>query len=156
MLNDVLQHIAKPGPEYRGAPFWAWNAKLEPEELRRQIRLFKDMGLGGFFMHSRVGLNTPYLSDEWFDCIRACIDEAERQHMNAWIYDEDRWPSGAAGGLVTRDPQFRQRYLALTLSDTVPEQLSPDTIATFAAHLDGVNASGIPVSYTHLTLPTKA
>ena len=50
MLNDVLQHIAKPGPEYRGAPFWAWNAKLEPEELRRQIRLFKDMGLGGFFM----------------------------------------------------------------------------------------------------------
>ena len=143
MLHDVLQHIAKPGPEYRGAPFWAWNAKLEPEELRRQIRLFKDMGLGGFFMHSRVGLNTPYLSEEWFDCIRACIDEAKRQHMNAWLYDEDRWPSGAAGGLVTRDPQFRQRYLSLTLATTLPEQTSPDTIATFAAHLDGVTASGI-------------
>ena len=101
------------------------------------------MGLGGFFMHSRVGLNTPYLSEEWFDCIRACIDEAKRQHMNAWLYDEDRWPSGAAGGLVTRDPQFRQRYLSLTLATTLPEQTSPDTIATFAAHLDGVTASGI-------------
>ena len=25
--------------------------------------------------------------------------------MEAWLYDEDRWPSGAAGGLVTKDPQ---------------------------------------------------
>ncbi|MCL1909759.1 MAG: hypothetical protein FWG05_02355, partial [Kiritimatiellaeota bacterium] len=94
-------------PSFRGAPFWAWNAKLNPTELRRQIRTMKDMGLGGFFMHSRVGLDTPYLGDDWFKCVKACVDEAKKTGMDAWIYDEDRWPSGAAGGLVTKNhPEF--------------------------------------------------
>ena len=108
----TLQHEFKnPGSLFRGAPFWAWNGKLEPDELRRQIRLMKEMGLGGFFMHSRVGLATPYLSNEWFDCIRVCCEEAEKLGMKAWLYDEDRWPSGAAGGLVTKDPKYRARSL---------------------------------------------
>lgn len=118
MLNQTLQQLATLPAEFRGAPFWAWNGKLEPQELRRQIRLFKAMGLGGFFMHSRVGLDTEYLGDEWFECIRACIDEAEKLGMMAWLYDEDRWPSGAAGGLVTRDPEFRQRHLKLRLAES--------------------------------------
>ena len=48
--------FVSPGAEYRGLPFWSWNGKLEPEKLRRQIRSFHEMGFGGFFMHSRVGL----------------------------------------------------------------------------------------------------
>lgn len=102
-----------PPAEYRGAPFWAWNGKLEPTELRRQIREMYAMGLGGFFMHSRVGLDTAYLSDEWMDCVRACVEEAADLGMRAWLYDEDRWPSGAAGGLVTRDPEYRQRAVVM-------------------------------------------
>ena len=58
-----------------------------------------------------VGLATPYLSDEWMGCIAACIDEAKQLGMEAWLYDEDRWPSGAAGGLVTKEERFRQRGL---------------------------------------------
>jgi len=34
--------------------------------------------------------------------------------MYAWLYDEDRWPSGYAGGLITRDPACRERYLLFT------------------------------------------
>ena len=64
MLDDLITSIKSPGIEFRGTPFWAWNSKLEPEVLRRQIRVMKDMGMGGFFMHSRVGLNTRYLSQE--------------------------------------------------------------------------------------------
>ena len=79
MLKKLLKTIADPGSEFRGAPFWAWNGKLEEEELREQIRMMKEMGLGGFFMHSRVGLDTPYLSDEWFHLVGACIDEAKAE-----------------------------------------------------------------------------
>ena len=111
MLNEALKSLSAPGAELRGAPFWAWNSKLDPEELRRQIRIFKQMGMGGFFMHSRVGMATPYLGKKWFECIDACRDEAEKQGMYAWLYDEDRWPSGAAGGLVTKDHKYRQRFL---------------------------------------------
>ena len=62
MLKDVANGIRTPSVDCRGVPFWAWNSKLEIPELRRQIRILKEMGMGGFFMHSRVGLNTPYLN----------------------------------------------------------------------------------------------
>ncbi|MBW7937554.1 MAG: hypothetical protein H3C63_01535, partial [Candidatus Omnitrophica bacterium] len=107
---DLFQN---PTREYRGKPFWSWNGKLEPEELRRQLHIFKKMGMGGAFLHSRVGLATPYLGREWFDCIRASIDECRELGLEAWLYDEDRWPSGSAGGLVTRDPRYRLHFLAM-------------------------------------------
>lgn len=58
------------------------------------------IGLGGFFMHSRQGLATPFLSHEWMEAVAAAVNEAEKLDMEAWIYDEDRYPSGPAGGLA--------------------------------------------------------
>ena len=49
-------------------------------------------------MHSRSGLITEYLGDEWFKLINAVADEGARQGMEVWLYYEDRWPSGSAGG----------------------------------------------------------
>lgn len=115
MKPDTTGTFANPGSEYRGIPFWSWNGKLEPEKLREQIRSFRELGFGGFFMHSRVGLETPYLGTEWFECIRASIDEAEKNGLIPCLYDEDRWASGAAGGFVTCDPQYRARLLYLRL-----------------------------------------
>ena len=54
-----------PTSEYRGTPFWAWNGKMEKDELLRQIEIFKVMGLGGFHMHVRTGLETTYLGEEF-------------------------------------------------------------------------------------------
>ena len=71
MLKDLERDFHEPSAWHRGMPFWAWNGKLSPDELRRQVRLMKRMGLGGFFMHARVGLDTGYLSDEWFECVNA-------------------------------------------------------------------------------------
>ena len=104
-----------PTCEYRGTPFWAWNDMLEADELSRQIDIFKKMGYGGFHMHVRTGLKNRYLSDEYMELIRHCVEKAEANKMLAWLYDEDRWPSGAAGGLVTRDSnEFRARNLLFT------------------------------------------
>ncbi|MFA6102785.1 MAG: glycosyl hydrolase [Victivallaceae bacterium] len=114
MKKQLVEDVKNPSAEYRGTLFWALNGKLEPEEMRRQIRLMKQMGLGGFFLHARVGLNTEYLGDEWFKCVDAAVDEASKLGMKAWLYDEDRWPSGAAGGLVTQHPEYRMRKLCFT------------------------------------------
>lgn len=120
-VQNLEKEFSNPTAAFRAKPFWAWNDKLESDELRRQIRLFRQMGFGGFFMHSRVGLKTPYLSEEWFSLIEDCIDEAAKAHAQAWLYDEDRWPSGPAGGLVTKDPKYQAHYLALT-RHTHPER----------------------------------
>ncbi len=111
-LNPKL--FRAPTSEYRGTPFWAWNGKMEKDELLRQINVFKDMGLGGFHMHVRSGMATKYLSDEFMELTKACRDEAEKLDMLCWLYDEDRWPSGAAGGYVTKDKAYRSRHLLFT------------------------------------------
>ncbi|MBR3954622.1 MAG: hypothetical protein IKJ63_04010 [Clostridia bacterium] len=111
-LTDEL--FKNPTSEYRGTPFWAWNSDLKSEELQRQIEVFKKMGLGGFHMHVRTGMSTNYLSDDFMGLIKDCVKKAEQEDMLAWLYDEDRWPSGAAGGLVTKDEQYRARCLLMT------------------------------------------
>ncbi len=103
-----------PGSRFRGAPFWAWNTKLEKDRLRRQIGYFEEMGMGGFHMHSRTGLDTPYMGEEFLSMVKFCVEEAKKKGMYACLYDEDRWPSGAAGGKVTKNVAYRNRYLVLT------------------------------------------
>ncbi len=111
LSNELFKN---PTSEYRGTPFWAWNCKLDSEELKWQIEVFKEMGLGGFHMHVRTGMATPYLSDEYMGIVKDCVEKAKDEKMLAWLYDEDRWPSGAAGGIVTKDKQYRARYLLFT------------------------------------------
>jgi len=111
-LSDSL--FRNPGSEYRGTPFWAWNCTLKKDELLWQLEVLKKMGLGGAHMHVRTGMATPYLSDEHMDLIKACVEKCREENMLAWLYDEDRWPSGAAGGIVTKDPKYRTRFLLFT------------------------------------------
>jgi hypothetical protein len=106
-----------PAAEYRGTPFWAWNCRLDRETLLEQIEIFKQMGFGGFHIHARAGLDTPYLGDEFMQCVKLCDQKAISEGMLCWLYDEDRFPSGFAGGIVTRDVSFRQRYLLLSTRD---------------------------------------
>ena len=132
-----IQQFQEPPKEYREVPFWSWNDDLDPEELRRQIALMDEGGWGGFFMHSRVGLRTSYMGRRWMACIRACVDEARERDMGAWLYDEDKWPSGFAGGLgVAPNPTHRATYLVCKVDDR--PALVAERIATFAAcEVDG-------------------
>lgn len=140
MKNGKLySKFVSPGPEYRGKPFWSWNGELEADELKRQVAVMQEMGLGGYFMHSRAGLITEYLGDEWFDVINSTADEGERLGMESWLYDEDRWPSGSAGGKVTVDPQYRMKSLYVFESDKEKYEKSDDTYAVYAARLDGTS-----------------
>jgi len=108
MMDSLRRQFADPPNQFRFAPFWFWNHDLTDQELVWQIREMKRKGVGGFVMHPRHGLGTPYLSDEWFDRIAAAIREADRLDMKAYLYDEDNWPSGPVGGRVIEEqPAYR-------------------------------------------------
>ena len=115
-INDIRAHAI----EYGSIPFWSWNDRLDPEELRRQIRVMHQLKMRGFFMHARGGLETEYLSDAWFACVNACVDEAEKLDMEAWSYDENGWPSGFAGGILLKDSANWATFLKYETSDTFP------------------------------------
>lgn len=107
-----FKEFENPAATYRPAPLWSWNDRLDRGELKRQICEMADKGWGGYFMHPRVGLVTGYLSEEWMELIRACAEEARRTGTYAWLYDEDKWPSGFAGGEV---PEMKEEYRSRAL-----------------------------------------
>ena len=124
-MTDLRTEFINPPTRYRGAPFWSWNDRLQVEELARQVHDMKAHGMGGFFMHSREGLETEYLSEEWMTCIRETVKAAKEAGTYAWLYDEDRWPSGAAGGLVPARGGDAFRAKALTM-ERIEGEFVPD------------------------------
>lgn len=138
-LAELERLFAEPGPQYRGKPFWSWNGDLKQEELVRQMHVLKEMGMGGFFMHSRTGLATEYLGPEWFRLTNACADDSVRLGMEAWLYDEDRWPSGTAGGAVTVNPKYRLHFMAMKRVPAEQFQWDDTLTAAFACRLEGAS-----------------
>ena len=55
--KEMLGIFQNPGSAYRGKPFWSWNGELDEKELIRQVGVMREMGFGGFFMHSRSALS---------------------------------------------------------------------------------------------------
>ena len=118
-----LKNIPK---KYRPIPFWSWNEKLDVVETAEQIHKMDDVGIGGFFMHARSGLSIEYLGEKWFSCIESCLKKARELHMNAWVYDENGWPSGFGNGKVNgKGEKFQQKYLRI---EKIVENLSRRTM----------------------------
>lgn len=137
MERWTLEEFENPPAYYRGAPFWAWNNRLDKEQLVKQISYFKEMGMGGFHIHCRVGLDTPYLGEEFMDAVAACEQEGERLGLYTYLYDEDRWPSGAAGGLVTKEEAYRSRHLLFVpASCHIEENGQRKWLARYAVRLE--------------------
>ena len=108
--------------KYRPIPFWSWNDKLEVEETKEQIELMSDVGIGGFFMHARGGLKTPYMEDEWYENVTASVESAKKRGMSAWAYDENGWPSGFGNGAVNSlGVSYQQKYLRMEDENNHPD-----------------------------------
>lgn len=114
VLSDEL--FKNPTSEYRAAPFWAWNCELKEDLLKKEIEYMKEMGFGGYHIHPRVGFATPYLSDEFMSLVNACLEKGKEEDMLTYLYDEDKWPSGFAGGFNTKDIEHRQKMIKMTLT----------------------------------------
>ena len=106
------KNLKNPPNKYRPAPFWSWNEKLDVNETALQVRQMENVGIGGYFMHARGGLQTEYMSDEWFDNVKATLREGKKLGMQSWGYDENGWPSGFGSGLVNGlGLNYQQKYL---------------------------------------------
>ena len=110
--SQVKALFAQPTRDYATAPLWVWNDMLTEEQVRQTMQDLAQQKVKQAFVHPRPGLMTPYLSDDWFRLWRVALEEAERLDMNLWIYDENSYPSGFAGGWVPElMPQARGRGL---------------------------------------------
>ncbi|MEA4981687.1 MAG: glycosyl hydrolase [Paludibacter sp.] len=127
---ELKSLFADPPMEYRSAPFWDWNGQISKEGIDFQLKEFKKAGIGSLFIHPRPGLITEYLSDEWFQLFDYAVGKGKELGMKIWIYDENSYPSGFAGGHVPAEmPDSYQHGIALLLSVQEKLQITPsDTI----------------------------
>ncbi|MDR0393602.1 MAG: hypothetical protein LBH77_00430 [Tannerella sp.] len=92
-----------PSSEYRSMPLWVWNGKVTETELDRMLVELKETGFGGLFVHPRPGMITEYLSDDWFKMYEYTVRRGKELGLEVWIYDENSYPSGFAGGHVPHE-----------------------------------------------------
>jgi len=129
--SQIRKQFASPSREYSSAPLWVWNDLLTEQQIAETMADLAGQKVKQVFVHPRPGLMTPYLSDDWFRLWRVALREAEKLDMNVWIYDENSYPSGFAGGLVPEAmPESRGKGLALQEVKT-PTGVDDSTIAVF-------------------------
>jgi hypothetical protein len=126
---DVLKAFTDPPAEYRSAPLWVWNDHMTNEQIETQLADFQAHGIGGVFIHPRPGLITPYLSEEWLSLCRHAVDVGKSLGMKIWIYDENSYPSGFAGGHVPAEmPDSVGLGLRMTKSAVLPSSFTEKPI----------------------------
>jgi len=118
--GDLYRQFQDPPHTYTVRPFWFWNGKLDAKELGRQIDEMVSQGVYGAYVHNRTGLQTPYLSEEYFKVVGAAFEKAKKAGFLLDFVDEYEWPGGEARdvwlkGLPSRviaaNPEFRMRGL---------------------------------------------
>src|ERR1039458_4079156 len=103
-LPDKSQHSAQPGElsgplavlypkfldpdhKYSIRPFWFWNGALSAEELKRQIQEMVAHGIYGAYAHNRDGLQTRYLSEEWWKVLGEALQAAKEAGFSLCMVD---------------------------------------------------------------------
>ena len=116
-------HAAFLDPDHKHSihPFWFWNGKLESQEIDRQIRQMVEHGVYGAYVHNREGLQTPYLSEEWWQAVGLALASARQNGFSLCMVDDFEWPSGEArdywlpgsnkSRVVAANADFRMRRL---------------------------------------------
>ena len=142
----------KPPREFGILPFWFLNGELDPEEMRYQLKEFREKGMPGIILHGRYGLEEAYIGETYLDRINFAVEEAQKLGLQTWIYDEMNWPSGTADKRVLQArPDLAQRYIEcinmtvrgpwftyLTGADSRYLDFEKSTpVAAFAIRLDG-------------------
>jgi hypothetical protein len=127
-LKELACLFAEPPSEYGSAPLWVWNTRVTHALIDSAMNDFKEHGFGGVFIHPRPGLITEYISDEWFELCRYTVETGKQLDMFVWIYDENSYPSGFAGGHVPAQmPESYNQGRSLLIEkcevfpDTVPD-----------------------------------
>src|SRR5882762_7188737 len=122
---SLSKSFKQPGHTFASAPLWVWNADVSEEMISSMLKEFKNNGFGGVFIHPRAGLITPYLSKEWFDLCAFTLQEAKKLDLDVWIYDENSYPSGFAGGHVP--DEMPESYNQGEMLKLVRAGMLPDT-----------------------------
>ena len=128
-FKEIKKHFVNPSVEFRSVPFAVWNDEVTEEKIERQITELHSQGIGGVFIHPRYGLNTPYFSDRYFSLYQFAYEKLKELGMKMWLYDENGYPSGMAGGHVRAEmPESAGKALVPHRYNTLPTDIKGEVL----------------------------
>lgn len=102
--NAYYDQFRNPETKYRPFVRWWWNGdKVNADELRRELHLLKDAGIGGVEINpvgfpggaDDLGIpSIPWLSKEWIDMLKVAFDQASKLDMTCDLIVGSGWPFG--------------------------------------------------------------
>jgi len=115
---------------------WAINDNLDKALLKKQLKELQSLGLEGVIFHPRYYPGVPrYMSSEYLAIVSEVIMYAKQIGMSFWLYDENGWPSGTAGGqVIEKNPNLKCQWLEWTEAGGATEGTAQHLLAT---HEDG-------------------
>ena len=87
-------------------PMTAVTGKPGMEEITDYLKSIKNFGIDQIMIYPRSGCEIEYLSEAWFETVYNFILAAQQLEMNIWLYDDFNWPSGDAGGKVSKISEY--------------------------------------------------
>jgi hypothetical protein len=127
-------------PREYGAIHWAiWGGPQTREGILAQIEQLHANGAYVIMLNASRGLQPKYFSAEYMGLVRFLVDECKKRGMKVWLEDDGGYPSGFAGGAISRDyPGLAMqgivadgRYM-VAAGQTLRLPVPPDTLGILA------------------------
>ncbi|MEV8377787.1 glycosyl hydrolase [Kribbella sp. NPDC056861] len=101
----------RPPADSRPTVLWFWNGPVTKTLVDTQLADLRSQGVLEVlvFPFETDALRPVFFSEEWFALIEYTLREAERHGMHVWLFNDDYFPSGRAGGFVVKGGQVGDR-----------------------------------------------
>ena len=121
-MSELCKLFFDPPAIYGPGYFWLLNEKMDAECMRKAVAEQAQKGVKIIYPHPMPvnfrayacsTMSPDYLTEEYFDCYRAMLEECKARNIHLCLYDEGGFPSGGAcGRVLASDPEkFARRFL---------------------------------------------
>lgn len=143
LINPTATEVAKqfknPPSEYSLSFYWGWDGKVTEEVMVRDLDEFRYNNVTAVTIEAGYDMDSPYLSEEWFEKVETAVRLAKERNMRVYLVDEGKYPSGFAGGKISEQaPELTMKALVvdekinINKGESISRDLSPEILSTAA------------------------
>jgi len=131
--------FAAPPAPYRVIHWSFWGGPMTKERIQADIERLAAHGVGVYMLNNSRGLRPPYLSPEYLELVKFAVEQCKAHGIRVWIEDDGGYPSGFAGGLISRDHRqlgmqgiVADTHVTVAAGQTLAMPVPPDTLGILA------------------------
>lgn len=139
-VREAASNFRTPPREY-GAIYWAiWGGELTQARIVSELDYLQANGIFVVNFAPARAMSPKYFSPEHFALMKFGVDEARKRGMKVWLADEGSYPSGFAGGLISKEyPQLGMQgivadtRISVAAGQTLNIPVPPDALGAYYA-----------------------